>query len=200
MGKIDSDQTWPSIPLEAWSDTLATLHMWMQIVGKVRLAQSPWINHSWHATLYVTSRGLTTSAIPYGARSFQIDFDFIDHQLAITSSDGGVSVLPLEPQSVAAFYRRLMDELAGLDLRVRIHMKPNEVPEAIRFDEDETHESYDREYARRFWRALVQIDRVFKEFRARFIGKCSPVHFFWGALDLAVTRFSGRPAPEHPGG
>jgi hypothetical protein len=191
---------WPSLPLEAWSDTCATLHLWTQIAGKIRLAQSPWLNHSWHVTLYVTSRGLTTSPIPYGTRTFQIDFDLIDHQIVVQSSDGGRAALPLQPESVAAFYRRLMAEMAKLDLRVSIHRRPNEVPDPIRFDEDENDRAYDREYANRFWRVLVQADRVFKVFRARFIGTCSPVHFFWGAPDLAVTRFSGRRAPEHPGG
>ena len=193
-------QAWPSLPLEAWSDTCATLHMWTQIVGKIRLAQSPWINHSWHVTLYVTARGLTTSPIPYGTRTFQVDFDFIDHRVVVQSSDGGVGGVLLQPQSVAAFYHRLMEEMVKLDLRVEIRKRPNEVPGAIRFDQDEVHRSYDREYAHRFWRVLVQADRVFKAFRARFIGKCSPVHFFWGGPDLAVTRFSGRRAPEHPGG
>ena len=191
---------WPSLPLEAWSDTYATLHLWTQIVGKVRLALSPWINHSWHVTLYVTARGLSTSPIPYGVRTFQIDFDFIAHQLTVQSSDGGVATLTLRPQSVASFYRCLMDEMGKLDLRVDIHTLPNEVVEPIRFDRDETHRAYDSDYANRFWRVLVQADRVFKSFRTRFIGKCSPVHFFWGAPDLAVTRFSGRRAPEHPGG
>ena len=191
---------WPSLPLEAWSDTYATLHLWTQIVGKVRLALSPWINHSWHVTLYVTARGLSTSPIPYGVRTFQIDFDFIAHQLTVQSSDGGVATLALRPQSVASFYRSLMDEMATLDLRVDIHTLPNEVAEPIRFDRDETHRAYDPDDANRFWRVLVQADRVFKSFRTRFIGKCSPVHFFWGAPDLAVTRFSGRRAPEHPGG
>jgi hypothetical protein len=193
-------QAWPTLPLEAWSDTCATLHMWTQIVGKIRLTQSPWINHSWHVTLYVTSTGLTTSPIPYGLRTFQIDFDFIHHQLAIQASDGGAAAFPLEAQSVAAFYSRLMDELAKLDLHIDIYRKPNEVPEPIRFDQDESHKAYDPDYANRFWRILVQSDRILKEFRARFIGKCSPVHLFWGALDLAVTRFSGRSAPQHPGG
>jgi hypothetical protein len=195
-----SDEAWPAIPLEAWSDTCATVHRWTQIVGKMRLVQSPWLNHSWHVTLYVTARGLTTSPIPYGTRTFQVDFDFIAHQVIVQSSDGGTAGLPLEPQSVAAFYRRLMAEMVKLDLRVHIHKRPNEVPDPIPFDQDETHCAYDRDYANRFWRALVQADRVFKAFRARFIGKCSPVHFFWGAPDLAVTRFSGRPAPQHPGG
>jgi hypothetical protein len=194
------EQTWPNLPLEAWSDTCATLHMWTQIVGKIRLAQSPWINHSWHVTLYVTSTGLTTSPIPYGFRTFQIDFDFIRHQLILSVSDGHTGGFPLEPQSVAAFYRRLKDEMTKLDLDIAFSRKPNEVSEAIRFDQDESHKAYSAEHANRFWRILVQSDRVCKEFRARFIGKCSPVHLFWGALDLAVTRFSGRPAPLHPGG
>jgi hypothetical protein len=193
-------EIWPSLPLQAWSDTCATLHMWMQIVGKIRLAQCPWVNHSWHVTLYVTARGLTTLPIPYGTRTFQIDFDFIDHLLTIQSSDGSMGSFPLQPQSVAAFYARLMEEMGRLDLHVSVHKKPNEVPDAIAFDQDEAHAAYDREYANRFWRILVQADRVLKKFRARFIGKCSPVHFFWGAPDLAVTRFSGRRAPEHPGG
>ena len=201
MQSADSrEQTWPSLPLEAWSDTYATLHMWAQIVGKIRLAQSPWLNHSWHTTLYVTSSGLTTTPIPDRARTFQIDFDFLTHKLHIQASDGRTSTLPLEPQSVAAFYRRIVEEMGRLDLHVNIHKKPNEVPAPIRFDEDESPRAYDREYAQRFWQILVQTDRVLKEFRARFIGKCSPVHFFWGALDLAVTRFSGRRAPKHPGG
>jgi hypothetical protein len=197
---MPSQDDWPSLPLEAWSDTCATLHRWTQIAGKIRLAQSPWINHSWHVTLYVTATGLTTSPIPYGTRTFQLDFDFIRHRLTMQVSDGGQGGFPLEPQSVAAFYRRVMHELIRLDLRVHINKKPNEVPDAIPFDEDESHRAYDAEYAHRFWRVLVQVDRVFKRFRARFIGKCSPVHFFWGAPDLAVTRFSGRPAPPHPGG
>jgi hypothetical protein len=193
-------ERWPSLPLEAWSDTCATMHMWTQIVGKIRLAQCPWVNHSWHVTLYVTARGLTTLPIPYGTRTFQIDFDFIDHLLTIQSSDGGMGSFPLQPQSVAVFYARLMAEMGKLDLHVDIHKKPNEIPDAVPFDQDESHAAYDREYANRFWRILVQADQAFKEFRARFIGKCSPVHFFWGAPDLAVTRFSGRRAPEHPGG
>jgi hypothetical protein len=191
---------WPSLPLEAWTDTYATLHLWTQIVGKIRLAQSPWLNHSWHVTLYVTPRGLSTSPIPHGARTFQIDFDFVDHRLAIQASDGRSGSFPLEPQSVAAFYEHLMKELDALDLPVRISRKPNEVADPIRFDRDTTHAAYDPEYAQRFWRVLVQADRVFKQFRARFTGKCSPVHYFWGSPDLAVTRFSGRRAPTHPGG
>ena len=191
---------WPALPLEAWSDTCATLHLFTQIAGKIRLALSPPINHCWQVTLYVTARGLTTSPIPHGMRSFQVDFDFIAHEVVVESSDGGVAHLPLEPQPVAAFYRRLMEQMDALGLRVRINSLPNEVPDPIRFDQDETHGSYDRDYANRFWRVLVQADRVFKIFRGRFTGKCSPVHFFWGAPDLAVTRFSGRPAPPHPGG
>lgn len=191
---------WPSLPLEAWSDTSATLHLWTQIVGKIRVAQCPWVNHSWHVTLHVTAKGLTTLPIPYGDRTFQIDFDFVHHLLTVQSSDGRIGHFKLEPQSVATFYSRLMDQMAKLDLHVRIHRKPNEVADAIPFDRDESHAAYDREYANRYWRALVQADRVLTEFRARFAGKCSPVHYFWGAPDLAVTRFSGRRAPEHPGG
>jgi hypothetical protein len=193
-------EEWPSLPLEAWSDTYASVHLWTQIVGKIRLAQSPRLNHSWHVTLYVTARGLSTSPIPHGARTFEIDFDFVDHQLTIQTNDGRRRAFPLQPRSVAAFYKRLMGELDELDLGVRISKVPNEVPNLIRFDRDETPRAYDPEYANRFWRILVQADRVFKIFRARFIGKGSPVHFFWGAPDLAVTRFSGRRAPEHPGG
>jgi hypothetical protein len=191
---------WPDLPLAEWADTCATLHLWTQVVGKVRLAQSPWVNHAWHSTLYVTARGLTTMAIPHGRRIFQIDFDFIDHQLAVQSSDGRTARLPLQPQTVAEFYRQLMQRLDALDLHVPIHTLPNEIPDAIRFEHDDVHQSYDARYANRFWRVLVQADRLFREFRAGFIGKCSPVHFFWGAADLAVTRFSGRRAPEHPGG
>jgi hypothetical protein len=200
MTALPRSEAWPTLPLEAWSDTYATLHMWTQIVGKVRLAQSPWMNHSWHVTLYVTARGLTTSPVPYGDRTFQIDFDFVDHQLTVRSSDGRSSRLELQPMSVATFYTSLMAEMEKLELRVHINRTPNEVPDPIPFDQDETHRAYDREYANRFWRILVQADRIFKDFRARFVGKCSPVHFFWGAPDLAVTRFSGRRAPKHPGG
>jgi hypothetical protein len=192
--------SWPDLPLAAWSETYATLHLFTQIVGKVRLAHSPWVNHSWHVTLYVTARGLTTSPIPYGAQTFQIEFDFVDHQLQVLSSDGAIGGFPLQPQSVAAFYARLVEELGRLGLRVSISRKPNEVAEPIRFDQDEIHKAYDPEYVNRFWRILVQSDRLFKAFRARFVGKSSPVHFFWGAPDLAVTRFSGRSAPLHPGG
>jgi hypothetical protein len=195
-----SSEAWPSLPLQAWQDTYATLHLWTQIVGKIRLVQSPWVNHSWHVTLYVTTTGLTTGPIPHGSRTFQIDFDFLQHELAVQSSDGLGARLALQPQSVANFYASLMAEMEKLGLHVKIHRKPNEVLEAIPFDEDEAHRAYDAEYAHRFWRILVQADRVFKAFRAPFTGKCSPVHFFWGAPDLAVTRFSGRRAPRHPGG
>ena len=193
-------EQWPALPLNAWSDTAATLHMWLQIVGKIRLSCSPWTNHSWHTTFYVTSRGLTTSPVPYGLLEFEILLDFIDHELTIQVSDGRNARVPLEAQSVAAFYKRLMGEMKALGLDVHIYAVPNEVPEAIPFEKNESLRSYDREYVNRFWRVLGQSDRVFKVFRARFIGKCSPVHLFWGAMDLAVTRFSGRRAPQHPGG
>jgi hypothetical protein len=191
---------WPSLPLAAWSDTCETLHLWLQIVGKVRLVQTPWLNHGWHVTLYPTARGLTTSPIPHGARTFQIDFDFIDHRLLIRDSDGASGGFALQAQSVATFYRKLMRELDALDLSVRIDRYPNEVVEAVRFDRDHAHQAYDADYANRYWRVLLQSQRVMHVFRARFSGKCSPVHFFWGAPDLALTRFSGRLAPRHPGG
>jgi hypothetical protein len=200
MPDFTNAEPWPSLPLEAWSETYATWHLWSQIVGKVRLAQTPWLNHAWHATLYVTARGLTTSPIPHGSRTFEIGFDFVDHRLTVQISDGGTGGFALEPMTVATFYARLLQELGRLGVPVQIHRTPNEVPDPIPFDLDDTHRAYDREYAGRFWRILVQADRVFKAFRARFGGKCSPVHFFWGAPDLAVTRFSGRAAPEHPGG
>jgi hypothetical protein len=191
---------WPSLPLAAWRDTCATLHLWTQIAGKIRLAQSPWTNHSWNVTSYVTVRGLSTSPIPYGTRTFDLEFDFIRHQLVISTSDGRTGAIPLEPQTVASFYSRVMREMRSLDLPIAINPMPSEIADAIPFDQDDTHQSYDREYANRFWRVLVQADRVFKIFRGKFIGKCSPVHFFWGGPDLAVTRFSGRRAPQHPGG
>jgi hypothetical protein len=200
VSNLMAGEMWPSLPLEAWSDTYATLHIWTQIVGKIRLAQSPWTNHSWHVTLYVTPTGLTTGSIPYGSNAFQIDFNFVEHELRVQCDRGGAAAVPLKRQSVAVFYRRLKEEMEKLDLKVRIHPKPNEIPNPIPFDQDEVHASYDPEYANRFWRVLLQCDRVFKIFRARFVGKCSPVHFFWGAPDLAVTRFSGRLAPPHPGG
>jgi hypothetical protein len=193
-------EIWPALPFEEWKDTCVTLHMWTQIVGKIRLALAPWTNHSWHVTLYVTSRGLTTSPIPHGFHTFEIRFDFIEHELRIVKSDGALRVLKLRPQAVARFYQELMNALTELGLPVKIDMLPNEIENPVRFDHDEEHRSYDAEFANRFWRALVQCDRVFTEFRSRFCGKCSPVHFFWGSFDFAVTRFSGRPAPPHPGG
>ena len=193
-------ETWPSLPLEGWADTYATLHLWTQIVGKIRLVTTPALNHCWNVTLYATARGLTTGPMAHGERTFQIDFDFVDHRLRITAGDGAVGTVPLAAQSVAAFYRALFAELARLGLDVRIVRTPNEVAEPIRFDRDERHASYDPDAAQRFAKILRQSDRVFQRFRARFLGKCSPVHFFWGAPDLAVTRFSGRPAPLHPGG
>jgi hypothetical protein len=194
------DEFWPPLPFEEWKETAATLHMWTQIIGKIRLTQTPWINHSWHVTLYVTSRGLTTSPIPHGSVTFEITFDFIDHELRIDKSDGARRSIELKPRSVADFYQAVMSVLVEIGLPVSINTMPNEIPNPIAFDRDEEHRSYDRQYANRFWRILEQSDRVFKEFRARFCGKCSPVHFFWGSFDLAVTRFSGRPAPPHPGG
>jgi len=193
-------ERWPELPYNAWKETLATLHMWTQIVGKVRLVQTPWINHSWHTTLYVNPRGLTTSAMAYGERTFAIDFDFLDHELRVSTCDNELRAVPLEPQPTALFYERLMAALTELDLDVKIHARPNEVEPAIPFAEDRVHASYDADAVRRFWRVLLQVDRVFKEFRSRFLGKSSPSHFFWGSFDLAVSRFSGRPAPEHPGG
>lgn len=186
---------WPELPLAAWKDTYATLHLWTQIVGKIRLVQTPWLNHSWHVVLYVTSRGLTTSAIPFGNRTFQLDFDFLDHVLRLQSSDGGETEVELRPRTVADFHADVMARLRDLKIEVRINELPNEIPDAIRFSDDRVHASYDPEYAQRFWRILVQSARVLDRFRTSFIGKCSPVHFFWGSFDLAVTRFSGRKAP-----
>lgn len=191
---------WPDLPFEAWSDTAATLHMWSQVVGKVRLVQTPWTNHSWHVPLYVTARGLGTSLIPCHGRAFEMEFDLLAQELVIQMADGARRALPLTPRPVSEFYREVMDALRALDLDIHIHTTPSEVPDGIPFEKDTGPRAYDPEFATRFWRALVQIDRVFKEFRARFVGKCSPVHFFWGSFDLAVTRFSGREAPPHPGG
>lgn len=191
-------EPWPSLPLDEWRDTCATLHMWTQVVGKIRLALAPRVNHWWQVPLYVTCRGLTTSMIPYGARAFQIDFDFIDHRLIIRTSDGATDSTALQPRTVAAFYRLVMDRLRSLGLEVRIWTTPVEVADPIPFEADDLHRAYDPDYARRFWRILVQSDRVFTMFRGRFIGKASPVHFFWGSFDLAVTRFSGRAAPPRP--
>lgn len=192
--------SWPALPFHEWKDTCATLHLWSQIVGKVRLVQTPWLNHSWHVTFYLTARGLTTSPIPYGSRSFELEFDFIDHLLRVSTSDGLERAIGLQPMPVARFYREVFACLAGLGFDIRIHSSPNEIADAIPFELDEGHASYDAPAANRFWRVLVQADRVMKEFRSRFLGKCSPVHFFWGSFDLAVTRFSGAPAPVHPGG
>ena len=191
---------WPSLAYSDWAPTASTLHMWTQIVGKIRLTQTPWINHSWHVTLYLTSRGLTTSPIPHGLRTFEIQFDFIDHALSISTSTGDRRVIPLQPQSVAEFYRQTMSTLTDLQVPVTINRSPNEIENPIPFDQDEEHRSYDPACANRFWRVLVQAELIFTSFRSRFCGKCSPVHFFWGSFDLAVTRFSGRPAPPHPGG
>jgi Family of unknown function (DUF5996) len=201
MNASPSDrEVWPELPYERWRDSCVTLQLWTQIIGKIRLSLTPWLNHSWHVTLYVTARGLTTSPIPFGTRIFQIDFDFIDHQLRIETSDGAQRQLPLRPQPVADFYAAVIAALAELGLTVSINEWPNEMPAPIRFSEDRTHAAYDPESAQRFWKILVQADRVFKLFRTGFLGKCSPVHFFWGSFDLAVTRFSGRRAPLHPGG
>ena len=189
---------WPELPLDAWKDTYATLHMWTQIVGKVRMRLALPVNHWWHVTFYITARGLTTSPIPHGERTFEVLFDFIDHRLVIHTSEGAFTSMPLLSMSVAEFYGKFMDMLSSLDLQTHIWPVPVEVADPIPFEEDRTHASYDPEYAERFWRVLAQSDRVFHMFRSRFIGKCSPVHLFWGALDLAVTRFSGRRAPEHP--
>lgn len=188
----------PALPLAEWQDTYYTLHMWTQIVGKIRLTLSPMLNHWWQVPLYVTSRGLTTSPIPYQQQNFEILFDFIEHQLVIHISNGATSYISLEPKSVADFYQELIAVLHSLGIDVKIRALPDEVPNPIPFADDREHSSYDREYVDRLWQILVQTDKVFKEFRARFIGKCSPVHFFWGSFDLAVTRFSGRRAPERP--
>ena len=199
--KADIENSWPKLPpLEAWHDTCATVHMWTQVVGKVRLMLSPDINHTWGWTLYVTTRGLTTSPIPYGGFTFAIDFDFIAHTLRISTSKGDERVFTLKPMSVAEFYRKIMQALRELGIEVKILARPVEVEVAIPFEKDDQHASYDPDAMNSFWQAFVCADRVFKEFRGRFIGKVSPVHFFWGGFDLAVTRFSGRMAPRHPGG
>ena len=194
----DTGEDWPALPLAAWEPTRATLHMWTQIVGKVRLALSPYLNHWWQVPLYVSPRGLTTSAIPCKGQSFEIEFDFIEHALFIRKSDGVTKTLRLKPKSVAAFHAEFMAALDAMGIEVKIWTMPVEIPDPIAFDKDTLHAAYDPEYAARFWRVLVCIDAVFKEFRGRFIGKASPVHFFWGSFDLAVTRFSGRRAPPMP--
>ncbi len=194
-------ERWPQLRLDEWKDTLATVHMWTQIVGKIRMAQEPMLNHWWNVTLYVTPRGLTTSAMPYkGGRTFAIDFDFLNHRLLIDGCDGENAGFALQPMSVAAFYERVMSELHRLNIEVRIRTVPSEIADGIPFENDTTHASYDKDYVERFWRVLLQIDRLCKKFRSSFLGKASPVHFFWGSFDLAVTRFSGRTAPPHPGG
>jgi len=195
-----SKTPWPELPTAAWRDTYATLHLWTQIIGKVRLAKAPWLNHSWHVALYVTPRGLTTSPVPDGARTFQIDFDFIDHALHIATSDGAARQFALAGQSVASFHAATIAALAELGIAVTIDEMPNELSDPVRFSEDTAHASYDPEAVRRFLQILGNTDRIFKQFRTGFIGKASPVHFFWGSFDLAVTRFSGRTAPLHPGG
>jgi hypothetical protein len=191
---------WPELPTAAWRDSYATLHLWTQVVGKIRLAKAPWLNHSWHVALYVTARGLTTSPVPDGTRTFQIDFDFIDHVLRISTSDGAQRQFALAGQSVSSFYAATMAALAELGIAVTIDEMPNELPDPMRFSRDTTHASYDPDAVQRFLQILVNSDRVFKQFRTGFLGKASPVHFFWGSFDLAVTRFSGRRAPRHPGG
>ena len=195
----DQPECWPSLPLDAWKDTYATLHMWTQIVGKVRLRLTPVVNHWWNVPLYVTARGLSTSRIPYGERSFEIWFDFLRHQLVIETSDGLQKTLPLLPRSVADFYQEFMKALHSAGIDVKIWHMPVEIPNPIAFDQDRVHASYDAASVEKFWRILMSVDAVFNEFRSGFLGKCSPVHFFWGSFDLAVSRFSGRRAPERAG-
>jgi len=194
------DPRWPELPYAAWKDTAATLQLWTQIVGKMRLAATPWLNHSWHVTLRVTARGLATPLISSADRDFQIELDFIDHTLWIRTSDGQFRQVMLRPVAVAEFYADVMIALEELGIALRIDEMPNEIPDAVRFGEDRTHASYDADFANRFWRVLLRSHAVFSHFRTAFLGKASPVHFFWGSFDLAVTRFSGRPAPRHPGG
>ena len=193
-------EEWPALVYREWEPTCTTLHLWTQIVGKARLARTPWINHSWHATFYPTARGLTTATVPYGGRTFQADFDFLDDVLRVVTSDGGTATVPLEPASIAEFHARFRTALAELELVFDMHGRPNEMPESVPFAEDTAPRPYDGDAVRRFWRALLQVERVFVRFRSGFLGKVSPVHLFWGSFDLAVTRFSGRLAPRHPGG
>jgi hypothetical protein len=195
-----SHPSWPALPYEAWKDTYETLHMWTQIIGKIRLARMPWLNHCWQVTLYPTASGLTTGQMPSGTEGLQIDFDFVEHELSLRTSRGERKSIGLAPMSVAEFYRAVMSALAALGMPVRIYRRPSEVESRVPFDEDVGHRSYDAEYAHRCWRALTSSADVFRRFRSRYYGKASPVHFFWGAFDLAVTRFSGRIAPPHPGG
>ncbi|MBF2014500.1 MAG: hypothetical protein IGS23_04655 [Rivularia sp. T60_A2020_040] len=189
----------PSLPSKSWQETSTTLHLWTQIIGKIRMELTPLINHWWNVTLYVTSRGLTTSPIPYETRFFQIDFDFIAHELCISTSDGERRTFALKPFSVAEFYQKTMDALTSLDIKVKISTMPQEISNPIRFEEDTKHAAYDSKYVHKFWQVLAQSNRIFTDFRSRFIGKVSPTHFFWGSFDLALTRFSGRIAPKHPG-
>ena len=196
----DVRNRWPALDYAQWRDTLQTLHLWTQIVGKVRLTLSPWVNHGWQVPLYVNARGLGTSAIHAAGGIFEIDFDFVEHRLIVRTSGGPDRGFALAPMSVASFYRQVMSELRGAGVTVTINVMPNEVPTPIRFPDDEVHASYDADAVHRFWQTLVQADRLCKVFRTSFLGKCSPVHFFWGSFDLAVTRFSGHPAPLHPGG
>lgn len=198
FSRFDQAQCWPALPLESWKDTYATLHMWTQIVGKVRLALTPPVNHWWNVPLYVTTRGLTTSRLSYGDRSFEIWFDFIRHQLGLETSEGTLRTLELKPRSVAEFFQEFMAMLRSEQIEVKIWHMPVEIPNPIAFDQDRVHASYDSKAVEKFWRILVSVDSVFNRFRAGFIGKSSPVHFFWGSFDLAVTRFSGRRAPERP--
>lgn len=193
------NELWPALPLESWQETYSTLHMWTQVVGKIRLALSPRVNHWWNVPLYVNARGLTTSMIPYHDAKFELSFDFIDHRLILQASDGRKESLQLEPRSVAEFYKQVMGMLREADIEVKIWRMPVEIPNPIPFDEDFQHKSYDPEAVNKFWRILLSVQCVFDEFRSKFIGKSSPVHFFWGSFDLAVTRFSGRRAPERPG-
>ena len=193
-------KTWPRLRVADWADTKDTLHMWLQIVGKIRMAHAPAVNHWWHVTLQPSARGLTTSAVPYSGGAFDVEFDFLDHRLRVRTSDGHAREVLLEPKPVAVFYRETMDVLTGLGIDTRIHAVPNEVEPAIPFAEDHTHASYDGAAAQLFWRQVLQASRVLGRFRTGFVGKASPVHFFWGAMDLAYTRFSGRVAPPHPGG
>ncbi|HEY9687916.1 MAG TPA: DUF5996 family protein [Coleofasciculaceae cyanobacterium] len=188
---------WPELPWSGWDETASTLQLWLQVVGKIRLVLATRINHWWHVTLYPTCRGLTTSPMPYGARMVQIDFDFTSHQLYFQSSDGFRESFPLEPMSVADFYQKVMGKMTQMGMPVKIWTMPCEIPDAIPFDQDHQHAAYDAAYVTRFWKILVQTDRVATKFRSRFTGKVSPVHFFWGGFDLAITRFSGRIAPRH---
>jgi hypothetical protein len=195
----DGADRWPALPPGQWKDTYATLHMWSQIVGKIRLAHTPLINHWWNVPLYVNARGLTTSLIPYRNRPFELCFDFLDHQLVLQTSDGLRQSLPLKSMSVADFYREVLQMVRSSGIEIKIWRMPVEIADPIPFDEDHVHAAYDAEAAERFWRILLSVQRVFEEFRSSFLGKCSPIHFFWGSFDLAVTRFSGRPAPPRPG-